>query len=157
LVKEPSVECTPVQADEVTMRSSQSGFTVVELLTVMMLLLLLAVIAVPAYWNQRDKARDAQAKADARAAQTAALDVGAENDGRYNGSGGVTVMSLRAFEPGLEDVDLEVPLRRENSFTVRVQSETGNTFDISRNRDGTTELSCATADTGGCPADGTWD
>jgi type II secretory pathway pseudopilin PulG len=146
-----------VQADEGTMRSSQSGFTMVELLTVMMLLILLAGIGVPAYWHQRDKARDAQAKADARSAQIAALDVGAENGGRYNGSGGVSVMSLRAFEPGLENVDLEVPLRGGSSFTVRVQSETGNTFDISLNRDGTAELTCATADTGGCPADGTWD
>jgi type IV pilus assembly protein PilA len=139
------------------MKRSEAGFTVVELLTVMLVLVLLAAVAVPAYWNQRDKALDAQAKADARSAETAALDVAAENDGRFNGPGGVTELSMRVAEPGLEDVDLEVPLRRESSFTIRVQSESGNTFDITRNRDGTTELTCASADRAGCPADGKWD
>jgi type IV pilus assembly protein PilA len=139
------------------MKRSEAGFTMVELLTVMLVLVLLAGIAVPAYWDERDKARDAQAKADARSAVTAALEVGEHNEGRFNGAGGVSLQSLRAAEPGLEDVDLDIPLRRESSFTVRVDSETGNTFDITRNRDGTTELTCASADRAGCPADGTWD
>jgi hypothetical protein len=123
----------------------------------MLLIVLLAGIGVPAYWNQRDKAEDAQAKADARAAEVAALDVAAENGGRFNGAGGVRVLSLRVADPGLEDVDVAVPVRRENSFTVRVESETGNTFDVTRNRDGSTELTCASADRAGCPPDGTWD
>jgi prepilin-type N-terminal cleavage/methylation domain-containing protein len=139
------------------MRHSEAGFTLVELLTVMLLIVLLAVIGVPAYWNQRDKAEDAQAKADARAAEVAALDVAAENSGRFNGAGGVSVLSLRVADPGLKDVEMQVPLRRESSFTVRVESETGNTFDVTRNRDGSTELTCASADRAGCPPDGTWD
>lgn len=139
------------------MKRSEAGFTLVELLTVMLLIVLLAAIGVPAYWNQRDKAEDAQAKADARAAEVAALDVAAENGGRFNGAGGVSTLSLRAADPSLEDVDLQVPLRSQSSFTIRVESDTGNTFDITRDRDGSTELTCASADRGGCPADGTWD
>jgi prepilin-type N-terminal cleavage/methylation domain-containing protein len=139
------------------MKRSEAGFTLVELLTVMLLIVLLAAIGVPAYWNQRDKAEDAQAKADARAAEVAALDVSAEKGGRFMGQGGISVLSLRTADPGLEDVDLKVPLRSESSFTIRVESGTGNTFDITRNRDDSTELTCASADRGGCPADGTWD
>ena len=44
-----------------------------------------------------------------------------------------------------------------DTYTVRVQSETGNTFDVTQNNDGTIDLTCASADDAGCPADGTWD
>ncbi len=130
--------------------------TMAELLTVLVLIGLLGAIAVPAYLHQRDRARDAQAKADARAAQTAALEIGQEN-GRFNGPGGVNVANLVAIEPGLGDVQLTVPLAATEAYTVRVKSETGNSFEINRNADGTTDLTCAGAGDAGCPADGTWD
>ncbi|HYH61321.1 MAG TPA: prepilin-type N-terminal cleavage/methylation domain-containing protein, partial [Solirubrobacterales bacterium] len=51
--------------------NGESGFTLVELLVVMLILGLLAAIAIPAFFNQRDKAHDADAKATAKTAQTA--------------------------------------------------------------------------------------
>lgn len=126
-------------------------------MTVTVIAGLLAGLAVPAFFQQRDRARDAAAQASARAAQTAAMEIGQENGGRFNGPGGVTLANLFAFDATLADVDLTVPLALADIYTVRVQSETGNTFDITQNDDGTTDLTCASADDAGCPADGTWE
>jgi type II secretory pathway pseudopilin PulG len=131
--------------------------TMVELLTVVVVLGTLMAIAVPAFFHHRDKARDASAQASARAAQTAAIEIGQENEGRYSGPEGVTPDNLRAAEPTLQTAALTVPVAQPESFTVRVQSETGNTFDVRQNDDGTVDLVCASADDAGCPSDGTWD
>ena len=122
----------------------------------MLILGLLASIAVPSFFLQRDKARDADAKVSVRTAQNAAETVATDNQGSYDGPGGVTVNRLRDIEETLRDVDLSVLAVDEGRYTVRVLSDTGNTFDITRNDDGTTDHTCASADKAGCPADGTW-
>lgn len=134
----------------------EHGFTLVEMLVVMLILGVLAAIAIPGFFLQRNKAGDADAKAAVRVAQTAAEAIATDNGDAYNGPGGVTVANLNAMEPALNGAALSVPSTSADSFTVRVQSSTGNSFDITRNSTGTTDLTCATAGTGGCPGDGTW-
>ena len=111
--------------------------TMIETLTVLVVLGTLAAIAVPAFLQHRDRARDTTAQASARAAQTAAIEIGQENGGRFAGARGVTVQNLIAVDPSLEGTDLTVPLALPDTYTVRVQSDTGNTFDITQNNDGT--------------------
>jgi prepilin-type N-terminal cleavage/methylation domain-containing protein len=132
------------------------GFTLVELLVVMLIVALLAAIAIPTFFRQGDKARDASAKAAARTAETAAEIVATDNDGKYNGPNGVTVASLREQEQTLNAADLTVSGVTADQYRVTIASLTGNTFTVKRNGDGTVEFTCTFASTGGCPASGHW-
>jgi type IV pilus assembly protein PilA len=136
---------------------SESGFTLVELLVVMLILGILAAIAIPAFFNQRDKARDADAKSQARTAQTAIETYATDNNGEYVGA---TTAKLVAIEPTLNEAgtNLTVPRAEAGAYTVSVASDnTPNVFRILRETDGTSSLTCGTANNDGCPSDGTWD
>jgi type IV pilus assembly protein PilA len=129
----------------------EGGFTLVELLVVMLILGLLAAIAIPSFFNQREKAKDADAKAGARTAQTAIETYATSNQGSYLGA---TAAELQEIEPTLNDSDLEEPTNlAANTYTVTVTSEgsNGNAFSITRNSSGTTDLTCTDEGVDGCP------
>jgi type IV pilus assembly protein PilA len=137
----------------------EEGFTLVELLVVMLILGLLAAIAIPSFFNQRDKAKDANAKADARTAQTAVETYNTDN-GDY---AGVTAGNLVTIESTLSEANTEGRLAVTSdatSYTVTVTSENaGHTFSIARAASGTVSLTCTpvTADgDDGCPGGGNW-
>jgi type IV pilus assembly protein PilA len=150
---------------------SDSGFTLVELLVVMLILGLLAAIAIPSFFNQRDKARDADAKTQARTAQTAIETYATDNDGEYNssGAGAVTATDLVNIEATLGDLPagaltISTPTgtgppadNADNSYTVTVDSTTGNDFSVTRHGDGTTDNTCNNGGDAGCPTNEEWD
>jgi len=137
----------------------EEGFTLVELLVVMLILGLLAAIAIPSFFNQRDKARDADAKADARTAQTAVETYATDNNGTYTG---VDAGDLDNIESSLSDAvaDNELtaaPTDGGAGYTLTMNSDAGSTFTIAR--DGTTgqvSFSCTTQGEKGCPTGGNW-
>jgi type IV pilus assembly protein PilA len=142
---------------------SESGFTLVELLVVMLILGLLAAIAIPSFFNQRDKARDADAKALVRTAQTAMETYATDNQGSYAGA---TAATLITIEETLNEADLTAPENGDalsvtstaDTYSVTVDSQnTPNDFTISRAANGTVTLTCTVAASDGCPTGGNWD
>jgi type IV pilus assembly protein PilA len=144
------------------MAQDESGFTLVELLVVMLILGLLAAIAIPAFFNQSNKAKDSKSKEAVRTAETSMETYATDHNGHYNGPPVPDAAALRAIESTLNDATLADPTGvTQNSYTVTVTSDTGNTFSITRNSTGTTDLSCTQEDGGtggeyGCPAGGDW-
>src|SRR5919202_7041536 len=80
------------------MAQEEAGFTLVELLVVMLILGLLAAIAIPAFFNQRTKAQDAEAKSTVKTAQTAMETYATDNNGSYANADRA---KLKAIEPTL--------------------------------------------------------
>ncbi len=137
---------------------SESGFTLVELLVVMLILGLLAAIAIPSFFNQRDKARDADAKAAVRTAETAMETYATDNNGSYLNA---TVARLQAIEPTLNNVGARLTLpvaATADTYTVQVESESAATqlFRVARADTGITTLACDVDGTDGCPTSGLW-
>jgi type IV pilus assembly protein PilA len=137
------------------MAREESGFTLVELLVVMLILGLLAAIAIPSFFNQKDKAKDADAKAAARTAQTAIETYATDNNGSYVGA---TAARLVAIEPSLGNANVQAPTNlATNTYTVTVNSEVaGQSFSISRFSNGVLDSDCDVNGTAGCPTDGNW-
>ncbi len=138
--------------------SNQEGFALIELVVVVTILGLLAAIAIPSFFNQRDKAKDADAKAGVRTAQTAIESYATDNDGSYLGA---TAVGLETIENTLTDVNLSAPSNlAADTYTVEVIAEdTLNEFQITRNAGGTVDYTCTVGAPGkqaGCPTGGNW-
>jgi type IV pilus assembly protein PilA len=139
---------------------SEAGFTLIELLVVMLILGILAAIALPAFFNQRDKAGDSKAKENAHSAQVAMETFATENGGKYEGA---EETKLHAIEPTIKKGELAVTgagahgavegiiaTGEANGYTIESVSSTGNVFTI-KNVGGAMTFTCTTGGSGGCP------
>jgi prepilin-type N-terminal cleavage/methylation domain-containing protein len=132
--------------------------TLIELLVVMLILGILAAIAVPQLLNQKNKATDTSAKANARTLQTAMEVCGNDNKG-YVGCG---ITTLRAIEGAIPQTGTSVEAEPDSpvgGFTVAATSSNGNRFEIERDANANVIRSCTVPggnDRGGCPPSGNW-
>jgi prepilin-type N-terminal cleavage/methylation domain-containing protein len=133
--------------------NSDQGFTLAEILVVILIISVLAAIAIPSFTSQRGKADDASAKSDARTAQDAMETYfGDHND--YN----ATPADLKAVEPTLNSANALTASGNATSFTVSSKSRggVGVVYTISRDANGNVTRPCTPAGKDACPVSGNW-
>jgi len=133
---------------------SEGGFTLIELLVVMLILGILAAIALPAFFNQKDKAGDAKAKEYAHSAQVAMETYSTDHNGSYTGA---DEGELEKIEPTLSNAEFTAtPTESGEGYDITVNgSKEGQTFSVV-NEKGTLTFPCTAKEVGGCPSSEDW-
>jgi type IV pilus assembly protein PilA len=147
----------------VRMVKREAGFTLIEILAVMLIIGILAAIAIPAFFNQRNKASDSGAKEMAHTSRVAMEALGSDNDGSYSTA---SPANLNATERSLATAAGSPPKPyvsaasgTADSWTLTITAPTGNAFTVAKSSSGVLSLTCtvpAGNDRGGCPTGGNW-
>jgi type IV pilus assembly protein PilA len=138
----------------------EGGFSLIELLVVILIIGILAAIAIPAFLSQTAKAYDVSAKSQVRTARTAMEAYVTDHNGSYAGA---TLGDLIAIEPTLRDtgpaaLTSVIPNGTVGYTLVSTANDTGDTFTITVTNGVVARTCTATSGghPGGCPASGNW-
>lgn len=162
-------------------RRNEGGFTLLELLIVILVIGILAAIAIPSFVNQRRKGQDACVKAQLRNSMTAAITYSTDRAGTFNS---VTLVELNRIENTIPTRAAPIATDPKgcpgsNSFLVagaaaanascsgtattgvclRLYSASAVRYNISRTATGQITRTCyvpAGTQRSGCPATGRW-
>jgi type IV pilus assembly protein PilA len=122
--------------------NKDEGFTLVELMVVVLIIAILIAIAIPTFLGARERAQDRAAQSNLRNALTAAK-VHYTDTENYTGVGGVgaaaLIVDLAAIEPSLTfvaavavtgDVGVEAPIANDQTVNFWAMSGSGTFFGI---------------------------
>jgi type IV pilus assembly protein PilA len=153
-----------VKSNAHRLRSDERGFTLAELLVVMLVLGILAAIALPTFLGQQEKGKDAEAKSNARNLVTAVESCYAPKEDYRDCATEADLGGTLGMPWGTGPGETSVVATSATTFTITATSKattggSNNTFSITRDAGGLTTRSCTAGssgtDGGGCRA-GTW-
>jgi type IV pilus assembly protein PilA len=128
------------------------GFTLVELLVVILIVGILAAIALPAFMGQRYRGDDTEAQQMVRTVATALRTYHTDAD-TYD----ATRAQLEALEPAVRDATTDLDIDgTDDGYEITETSRSDTTFTLTWGDDGAVTRTCSTANRGLCRSDNTW-
>jgi type IV pilus assembly protein PilA len=128
--------------------NAEHGFTLVEVLVVVLLLGILLMIALPTFLGQRAKAEDSEAHAMIRNTQVALATYETDRD-----TFDATRAALEAIEPAIGEATAGFDVSgTTTTYTIREHSASGTDFTLTRRESGTITRTCTVPGRGLCKA-----
>ena len=134
---------------------AERGFTLIEILVVILIIGILAAIALPAFLGQRAKSQDASAKSNARN-MVSALESCYANASSYANCDTSQDVTGSGIQTGTGSNQVNLATLASGSYRVVAKSASGNNFTISKSGSGPVTRTCSTTSSGACPDSGSW-